>query len=53
MGKGAKETIKVPTKRELSNASDLLRQGSSAGGRVMADKSVAERQGVAKGGKKR
>jgi hypothetical protein len=44
-----KETIKTPTKPELKDASRLLRGGSSAGGRVMADKSVAVREGVAKG----
>jgi len=43
-----KERIKAPTKRELSDASRLLRQGHPAGGRVMADKSVAVREGVAK-----
>jgi hypothetical protein len=49
-----KETIAPPTKPELKNASALLRSGSSAGGRVMADKSVAVREGVTKGsGKKR
>ncbi|OIQ82572.1 hypothetical protein GALL_356420 [mine drainage metagenome] len=43
-----KETIKPPTKKETTNASQALRKGQSAGGRVMADKSVAVRQGVAK-----
>ena len=44
-----KETIKPPTKKELTQASELLRSGSSAGARVMADKSVAVREGVSKG----
>ena len=43
-----KETIKPPTKKALKNASGLLRKGSSAGARVMADKSVAVREGAAK-----
>ena len=41
-----KERIKPPTRRELSDASRLLRQGHPAGGRVMADKSVAVRERV-------
>jgi len=41
-----KERIKPPTKKELASASKLLRHGSSAGGRVLADESVAKRQGV-------
>jgi hypothetical protein len=43
-----KETIKPPTKKETTAASKLLRKGSSAGARVMADKSVAVRQKVVK-----
>ncbi|MBS0362982.1 MAG: hypothetical protein JSR98_16515 [Proteobacteria bacterium] len=43
-----KETIKPPTKRELTDASKELRKGHPSGGRVMADKSVAVRQGAAK-----
>jgi len=43
-----KETIKPPTKRELTDASKELKKGHSAGGRVMADKSVAVKQGAAK-----
>jgi len=43
-----KETIKPPTRKETTDASKALRNGSSAGGRVMADKSVAVRQGAAK-----
>lgn len=40
-----KETIKPPTKRETSDASKELRKGHSSGGRVMAETSVATRQG--------
>lgn len=43
-----KETIKPPTKRELTDASKELRKGHSSGGRTLADKSVAVRQGVVK-----
>jgi hypothetical protein len=43
-----KETIKPPTTRDVKEASKALRGGSGIGGRVMADKSVAVRQGVAK-----
>ncbi|MCP1243061.1 hypothetical protein [Acetobacter lambici] len=39
-----KETIKLPTKKETSQASAALRKGSSLGGRVLAEKSVAVRQ---------
>ena len=41
-----KETIIPPNKKELTPASKLLRSGNQAGGRVMADKSVAARQGI-------
>jgi len=44
---GGKETIKSPTKKETKAASPLLKNKNSAGARVMADKSVAVRQGVA------
>jgi len=47
-----KETIKPPTKAELSKASKALRDGKSLGGRVMAEKSVAVREGVGKPKKK-
>lgn len=50
--KGEKETIKPPTKKELTDASKLLKKGHSSGGRVMADKSVAVREGIVKGKKK-
>lgn len=43
-----KETIKPPTKRELTDASKELRKGHSSGGRTLADKSVAVRQDVVK-----
>lgn len=43
-----KETIKPPNKKELSDASKQLKKGHSSGGRTLADKSVAVRQGVAK-----
>jgi hypothetical protein len=45
-GRGGKETIIPPNKKEGSAASGLLRKGSSAGARVMADLSVAKREGV-------
>jgi hypothetical protein len=48
-----KETITPPTKKEVTQGSNLLRKGSSAGGRVMADKSVAVRQGASKPSGKR
>jgi len=48
-----KETIKPPTKRELTDASKELRKGHPSGGRTMADKSVAVRQGAAKKSRKR
>jgi hypothetical protein len=47
-----KETIKAPTKKELTDASKELKKGHSSGGRVLADKSVAVRQGAAKPAKK-
>jgi hypothetical protein len=43
-----KETIKPPTRRELSDASKELRGGHPSGGRTMADASVARRQDVSK-----
>ncbi len=43
-----KETIKVPTKKETTAASKLLRAGNSAGARVMAEKSVASRRSKGK-----
>ena len=46
------ETIKPPTPAATSNAGKLLPKGSAAAGRVEADKSVAVRQGAAKGGKR-
>jgi hypothetical protein len=52
-GSGRKETIKPPTKRELTDASKELRKGHPSGGRTLADKSVAVRQGVAKTSKRK
>jgi hypothetical protein len=46
-----KETIKPPTRKELTDASHELRRGHPSGGRTMADKSVAVRQGVTRKGK--
>ena len=43
-----KETITPPTTPETKDAAKELRKGHPAGGRVMADKSVAVRQGAAK-----
>lgn len=43
-----KETIKPPTKKETSDAARELRKGHPSGGRTMADRSVAVRQGVVK-----
>lgn len=48
-----KETIKPPTKKELTDASKELKKGHSSGGRTMADQSVAVRQGAAKRKKKK
>ncbi len=45
-GKGGKERIIPPSKKETSAGSKVLRKGNPAGGRVMADASVAKRQGV-------
>lgn len=45
-GKGGKERIRPPTKKELKQASQDLRSGDSAGARAMADASVAKRQDV-------
>jgi hypothetical protein len=44
MAPKGKETIKPPTKRELSDAAKELRRGHPSGGRTMADKSVYVRQ---------
>jgi hypothetical protein len=45
-GSGGKESVTPPSNRATSDGSKKLRQGSSAGGRVMADESVAKKQGV-------
>jgi hypothetical protein len=42
----SKERIVPPSKRELSAASKLLKKGNPAGARVMADASVAKREGA-------
>ena len=43
-----KERIKPPTKRALKDASKLLVRKHPAGGRVLADASVAKREGIKK-----
>jgi hypothetical protein len=50
---GKKETIKPPTRKDLTDASKQLRKGHGSGGRTMADASVAKRQGVKRSTKKR
>jgi hypothetical protein len=47
----SKETIRPPTKRELSDASPQMRKGHPSGGRTMADASVAKKQRVKPRGK--
>jgi hypothetical protein len=44
--KSGKEKIIPPSKKDTSEGSKLLRAGNPAGGRVMADKSVAKKQHV-------
>jgi hypothetical protein len=44
--KKGKERIIPPSAKDTLAGSELLRAGNPAGGRVMADKSVAKRQGV-------
>jgi len=47
MAKGGKERITPPSKKDLTATSKALRRyGSGPSGRVMADQSVAKRQGV-------
>ena len=48
-----KETIKPPIKRDVKVAARALPKGNPLAGRVMADQSVAVRQGAAKSSKKR
>ena len=43
-----KERISPPTKRSTTDGSKELKKGHPAGGRVLADKSVAVKQGVAR-----
>jgi len=45
-GKGGKERIIPPSKRDTRAGSKALRKGNPAGGRVMADASVAKKQGA-------
>jgi hypothetical protein len=52
-GKGGKEIIKPPTDRSVKDASKELRKGHPSGGRTMADRSVAVREGVSPPKKKR
>ncbi len=40
----SKETIKPPTKKELTDAAKQLRQGHSSAGRVLAEKATAVKQ---------
>jgi hypothetical protein len=46
MAKSGKERITPPSKKDLKAASKEMRKGSGPGGRVMADQSVAKKQGV-------
>ena len=48
-----KETIKPPTVPVVKLASKELQKGSRLAGRVMADESVAVRQGASKSAKKK
>lgn len=48
-----KEKIKPPTKKETTDASKELKKGHSAGGRVLVEKQIAIKQGVAKPTKKK
>jgi hypothetical protein len=41
-----KETIVPPSKKALKDASKELKKGHPSGGRTMADKSVAKREGA-------
>lgn len=44
-----KETIVPPSRKELKDASKQTKQGHSSGARVMAEASVAKRQGAKRG----
>ena len=48
MAKGGKERITPPSKKDLRSASRSLRRGNGPGGRVMADQSVAKKQGASR-----
>jgi len=41
-----KETIIPPSKKDLKDASKELKRGHPAGGRTLADQSVAKREGA-------
>jgi len=41
-----KETITPPSRKALSDGSKQLKKGHSSGGRTLADKSVAKREGA-------
>jgi hypothetical protein len=41
-----KERITPPSKKDVRQAAKDMRRGSGPGGRVMADRSVAKRQGA-------
>lgn len=45
----SKERITPPSKKDLKDASKKLKKGSPAAGRVMAEASVAKKQGVKRG----
>jgi hypothetical protein len=45
-GSGGKERITPPSDKDTSAGGKLLRKGNPAGGRVMADRSVAKKQNV-------
>jgi hypothetical protein len=53
MPRQKKEKITPPTKKELTKASKALQKGSTLGGRILAEQSVAVSQGVAKSKKKK
>ena len=44
--KAGKEIIKPPTKPTLSDGAKELKKGHAAGGRVLAEKALAIKQGV-------
>ena len=46
MAKGGKERIIPPSKKDVSSAARQMPKGSGIAGRVMADRSVANKQGA-------